>query len=69
MSVFFKKLLITDVLWFIAMLILAIVCAVKEGQIKDNSNIIYLNKGLINIGAFGSAAFFGFLCSILYCVS
>jgi len=64
-----QKLLITDVMWVISTLILAIVCAVKEGQIKEVPNLEYLNKGLLNVGAFGSAAFFGFLLTIIYAVS
>ena len=50
----------------ITTLVLAIVCAVREASLKtDFSNYLYAT----NIGAFGSAAFFGFLLAVIYGVS
>lgn len=59
-------LLVLDTIWFISMFILAIVCSVKEGAIKQAPNLAYANEGYLNIGAFGSAAFFGFVLAIFY---
>ena len=44
------------------MFVLAIVAAVKEGSLKSYPNVTFLDRGLINVGAFGSAAvsFFDF---------
>lgn len=55
---------LTNFLWLLPTFILAIVAAVRETQAKN------LNPPLdsINIGAFGSAAFFGFLCTVIYAV-
>ncbi len=47
----------------ITMFILAIVCAVNEASLKNGMN---MNTVYINVGAFGSASFFGFLLTILY---
>lgn len=56
-SIMFKfKLLPLDAILMIVMFILAIVCAVKEGSIKEPPNLEWLDKGLINVGAFGSAS-------------
>jgi len=49
------------------MFILAIVCAVKEGSLKSAANV-YLIRGFVNVGAFGSAAFFGFALAIVYAI-
>ena len=44
---------VTDVLWVLSTLILAIVCAAKEGSIPAN-NLAYAN--IINRGSFASAS-------------
>lgn len=54
-----------DVFWIIPTFVIAIVCAVREGSIK-NENLALLN--IVNKGAFASAAFFGFALSILYTI-
>lgn len=60
---FFFQILTLDVLWLIPMFILSIVCAIKEGNVKDQtfSRGTYVNKG-----GFAAAAFFGFSVSLLY---
>ncbi|RNA35214.1 hypothetical protein BpHYR1_024927 [Brachionus plicatilis] len=55
---------ITDLLWLIPTFVVSIVAAVRETQVKSLES----NQDMFNIGAFGSAAFFGFLCTIIYCV-
>jgi len=55
----------TDLLWLLPTFILAIVAAVRETQAKSLSSP---QSDSVNIGAFGSAAFFGFLCTVIYAV-
>ncbi|CAF0710167.1 unnamed protein product [Brachionus calyciflorus] len=54
----------TDLLWLIPSFIVSIVAAVRETEAK---NLAEPTSKAVNIGAFGSAAFFGFLCTIIYC--
>jgi uncharacterized membrane protein len=68
---FFNKLpwslitLMTNLIWLITTFVLAIVAAVRETDVKGLRTI---NNDCCNVGAFGSASFFGFLCFIIYCV-
>jgi hypothetical protein len=55
--------LATNVLWLIPTFVLGIVAAVRETEVKNLSN-----NNCCNTGAFGSAAFFGFLCFIIYAI-
>lgn len=52
----------TDVLWILPTFVLAIVAAVRETDVKTNYSSV------ANVGAFGSASFFGFLNTIIYVV-
>lgn len=51
---------LTDALWLIPTFVLAIVAAVRETDVKNS----YSN--VANVGAFGSASFFGFLNTLIY---
>jgi len=42
---------------------LAICCALRESSISDP---FFLFKNFVNRGAFAAAAFFGFVCALLY---
>lgn len=70
MSPFIFKFAITDLVFLICILILSIVCAVREGQLVNQTiSINFVNvRNFYNSGAFAATAFFGFLSSLCYLV-
>lgn len=55
--------LITNIIWVMPTLVLAIVAGLKETEIAT-----FTNNNCCNRGAFGAASFFGFVCCLAYAI-